>query len=452
MAAEAGRGKSALLVHWAQALIKRGGAHIVFVPISLRLQYRAGQCGVFPALAARLGEVHRRAGPGGKPLCRQGAASARLFDSLRLAGWQAARRAAGRAGRGGGLEGGAGPLPLAAAARRARPGQRALAGGRCGRARLAAPPGVGAPGAARAALPLPPLSAEGVRDVLRRMGNPLDALATGRMSTASWSLGEGDPLLVRLYVQALLPHGAQGASLRPRNLTTLQSGLTVPIFQKWWDDQRAHWGDSAADEGAERCAPCSICWRPRAGRWSKKRCWRSRRRSWRWTLYCCGRRCGPLARFVVGNGQRGSGYAFSHPRLGHFFHDQLTRCERARWEARFVELGRHTLPGAERRQRLRLRTPHLTCCSPTPAHLEHAHAPDSAFYALVSKGWLRAWEALEGTRSGFLNDAACAWQRADTALERGRARTGRPGRSACNAGALRPLPRQRRRAERQHPP
>jgi hypothetical protein len=47
------------------------------------------------------------------------------------------------------------------------------------------------------------------------------------------------------------------------------------------------------------------------------------------------------------------------------------------------------------------------------AHLERAGATAKDFYALVTGGWLRAWEALEGTYAGFLNDIERAWRRAN---------------------------------------
>ena len=57
IAAEAGRGKSALLVHWSQSLIQRDLAHVVFIPISIRFNTALSRV-VFTSLAARLGEIY----------------------------------------------------------------------------------------------------------------------------------------------------------------------------------------------------------------------------------------------------------------------------------------------------------------------------------------------------------------------------------------------------------
>ena len=47
------------------------------------------------------------------------------------------------------------------------------------------------------------------------------------------------------------------------------------------------------------------------------------------------------------------------------------------------------------------------------AHLVKGQAQNSEIYALVCNGWLRAWESLEGTYSGFLGDIAKAREQAD---------------------------------------
>ena len=53
------------------------------------------------------------------------------------------------------------------------------------------------------------------------------------------------------------------------------------------------------------------------------------------------------------------------------------------------------------------------------AHLERAGADPTRFDELVSEGWLRAWEALEGTYDGFLSDLARAWKRAEASSSGG---------------------------------
>ena len=89
------------------------------------------------------------------------------------------------------------------------------------------------------------LDVDGVRDVLRKMGNPLDALAPRfDIVRRLHELSQGDPLLVRLYVEALLPQGIRAAAFTPDDLLTLHPGLK-PFLDRWFEEQKRLWaGDS----------------------------------------------------------------------------------------------------------------------------------------------------------------------------------------------------------------
>jgi hypothetical protein len=79
---------------------------------------------------------------------------------------------------------------------------------------------------------LPPLDRAGVEDVLRQMGQPLAALGdAARIVERLYWLSEGDPLLVRLYVEALLPWGDDAALMNPADLEGLDPGLGA-FFQR----------------------------------------------------------------------------------------------------------------------------------------------------------------------------------------------------------------------------
>ena len=88
---------------------------------------------------------------------------------------------------------------------------------------------------------LPTLTREGVQDVLVAMGHPLSQLATKVDVVGElFRLSEGDPLLVRLYVEALLPYKERAAILQPEDLPTIEKGLGG-YFDRWWEDQKQQW-------------------------------------------------------------------------------------------------------------------------------------------------------------------------------------------------------------------
>ncbi|MEV6104311.1 serine protease [Streptomyces sp. NPDC051940] len=405
VAAEAGRGKSALLVRWAQEVMRQEHAHVVVVPVSIR--FNTAQAGVvFPALATRLGEVYgdppgspdmsaeqwqeaclgylRRPPPDGRPLLV-------VMDGLDEAtDWHP------------------GPDLFPAA-----PGEgvRVLAS-----ARYLAGDTDDAGWLDRlnwdslaVSLPLPPMDREGVGQVLHAMGDPLAGLAANvDVVSELYRLSEGDPLLVRLYVEALLPYGERAAAISPDELPSVSKGL-AGYFERWWEDQERQWRAQHRNTAAERqdledllnalaCAlgPLSrddllgVLPRPPSSL----------------RLYGLAREVG---RFVIGDG-RDTGFVYSHPRLGMFFRDLMGRGERDAWDERFVAYGRSALERA-RRGSIEV-APYAVRFH--GAHLERAGAADEDLYALVDGGWLRAGQTLEGTDSPFLNDCDRAWRRAET--------------------------------------
>lgn len=408
LTAPAGRGKSALLVRWCQRLLARQDLAIVFIPVSIRFRTNLASV-VFSSLTARLAELHGEKLPWGGDTSVEvwrGMASSYLArplpDGRRLlvildgvdeaADWQA------------------GPdlFPLTPL-----PGLRAILSARYLAGDTDAAPwlhrlGWEPPGLA-CTLDLAPLTREGVADVLRRMGFPLDQLGARVDIVAELHrLSEGDPLLVRLYVDDLWARGEATARLQPEDLRAIRPGLEG-YFERWWDDQRKLWGSRSplrervvqtvlnllscalgplGREDVLRLAP------PEAGlnTWMLEE-----------ALY-------PLARLIIGDGRK-QGYVFSHPRLTTYFYERLTSEERQAWEGRFLAWGKETLETLHGGQ-LPPEKASTYLVQYYGAHLERTGGSSESLCALVHPKWLQAWEALEGTYSGFLNDVARAWEMA----------------------------------------
>jgi len=105
------------------------------------------------------------------------------------------------------------------------------------------------PGLAQA-LQLYPLDRSGIASVLLQMGFPLELLGV-RVNIVSelHRLSEGDPLLVRLYVDDLWERGEAVVRLQPEELRTIRPGLTG-YFERWWKDQRLLWSKEAPEREA----------------------------------------------------------------------------------------------------------------------------------------------------------------------------------------------------------
>jgi hypothetical protein len=411
LTAGAGRGKSALLAQWVQTLLAHDRARVVAIPISIRFGTALASV-AFSALAVRLGEIYadpvkhvdlsgnewrevcsgylRRSPPPGPPVVV-------ILDGLdEAADWRA------------------GPdlFPLTPpAGLRVIVSARYVVGDVDERGwlrRLGWDP----PGRARS-FALPVLTVEGVRDVLGAMGEPLDRLVprvdvVGELSRVS----QGDPLLVRLYVEALLPSGDRSATLTPQDLPSIANGLEG-YFERWWGDQLRLWEAQGQDPLVEQADVlhflnlCAVALGPlsrdeiaaiaNGGLASGLRLERV---------------AAQVERFIIGDGKT-QGYIFSHPRLGQFFCDKMIERERAEYEARFLSFGRRTLESLEAGT-LEPSAAMSYAVQYFGAHLEQASASLRDFDALVTPSWFRAWEALTGTFSGFLNDVGRAWLRART--------------------------------------
>lgn len=405
LAAPAGRGKSALLAHWVADLIRREAVHIVFFPISIRFSTNRENV-VFSALAARLACIYgetltlaidaqqyrgvvsdylQRTPPGGKRLLV-------VLDGLdEAAGWEA----------------GADLFPLQPTENlRVVVAARLRANDATGEGWLTQ---LGWENGRGVQFVLPTLDRDSVADVLVKMGNPLDVLATKiDVVTRLHELSEGDPLLVRLYVEALLPHGVQMATFTPEDLLLLKPGIKA-FFDRWFEEQKKLWNASGLTTAVRDNAVNSL-------------------------LNLCALAKGPLSRddllalasnelpngatidwaavtlnrFIIGDGSVENGYTFGHPRFGYYFAERLPIHERKHWHDRFLAYGRQLLTDLENK------SVEPKDASPYGVRYYGAHLTDSKaipaeFYALVCAGWLRAWEWIDGTPDGFLNDVHRSW-------------------------------------------
>ncbi len=330
LAAPAGRGKSALLAQWAQSLLDRRRGRPVFIPISLRFNIHTPEL-VYRVLALRLAELHHE----GRPSLH-GLASAEQWQEVCRAYLERTPPAGAPAVAimDGLDELAAEPESLAALFPHERP---ATAGPR--------QPGLKVLASARQlsgdrdeqgwvrrlewqrrahSFYLPLLSRAGLDEVLRAMGDPLSRLPEQEALTAElFRLTQGDPLLVRLYVEALQAEGEGVASLRPEDLPSIKRGLDG-YMDRWWKDQQKLWRAEGLDALAMTqavqdflnllaAAPAPLAIedvaRIAAGKLAN-----------RLTLEQV---VSAVGRLVAGDGSREAGYAFSHPRLAEYFREKM---------------------------------------------------------------------------------------------------------------------------------
>ena len=408
MAAPAGRGKSALLVRWTRQLLARPNICLVFIPISIR--FRTNLSGVtFAALAARLATLHGETIPN-TPSTSVEVWRGLVTDYLRRPLPNGERLVVVLDGLDEAADWEAGPdlFPLTpldhvriVVSARYRAGD---ADAKDWLRRL----GWEQPSLAQP-YDLDILTREGVARVLESMGFPLAQLGAQVDIVAElYLLTEGDPLLVKLYVEDLWSHKERVATLKPEDLGTLKPGLEG-YFDRWWDDQRKLWGkDSPLKEQNVQTVlnvlACSL------GPSTQDDVLHLTRQVGltSWGLEEALR---PLDRFVIGDGKV-HGYVLSHPRLGDYFEERLSASEQQVWQQQFLDWGKETIQTLEQGTLAPTKAP-AYIVQYYGAHLEQAHASAETLLTLVCQGWSKAWEALEGSFAGFLNDVERAWKAAE---------------------------------------
>lgn len=404
MAAPAGRGKSALLVRWSRQLLARENIALVFVPISIRFRTNLASV-AFAALAARLARLHGEKVPD-TPSVSAEAWRGLVTDYLRHPLPDGQKLVVLLDGLDEAADWEAGPdlFPLnpqgharVVVSARYRPGD---ADARAWVRRL----GWERHGLARA-YDLNVLNREGIASVLESMGYPLAQLG-GCIDIVSelFRLSQGDPLLVHLYVDDLWSRKDVAAQIIPEELKDLEPGLTG-YFDRWWEDQRKLWGKDTPlkEQHVQVLLNVLAC---ALGPLERNALLRLAR-DFELSSLGLDEALRPLDRFVIGDGKV-QGYAFSHPRLGQYFKDSLSESEQKEWEERFLTWGRETVKGL---QDGTLAPPKVSeyIVQYYGAHLERASASAETVLPLVSQGWNRAWEALEGSYAGFLNDVERVW-------------------------------------------
>lgn len=405
MVANAGRGKSALLVRWVQWLQGHSDFTVVFVPISIRFD-TALRSVTFAALAHQLAAIYgerinspnfsadewhemclsylRREPPDGKKLIV-------IVDGLdEAADWEASATLF--------------PSQLPAAIK-LLVSARILSSDRGAEgwlSRLNWNNKINAH-----IVELPELSKDDIRDALTSMGNPLAQIVPeDELLTELHRLTEGDPLLIRLYIEAIQSSIDTEFKLDVEALKQLDPGISGYIA-RWWEEQERQWRSQGVDPLAKRemiafLHLCATAMGPL--KYDDLKVLASEI----FTSSLQVKRIARMAkRIFVGDG-RSQGFVFSHSRFNQYFWEEMSIGEQANWESRFVSYGMQIVEQIRSKVRLASDTPSYVVQF-FGAHLVRKGVSLDDLVILTSDEWYQATTATTGTHSVFLNDVKRVW-------------------------------------------
>lgn len=401
--APGGRGKSALLAQWVCRLAAREGLDIAYFPVSVRFQTNL-ELQLFQALGARLTWLRGGSIPS-DPYLPVDAWRRRFVDALNQGPRQGRRLLVVIDG----LDEAA-DLQLAPILFPQEPppgllivlSTREMAGWEPERwlRQLGLKPEQVVP------MSLDFLEREGITEVLGRLQPPLDRLASEpRVVDELYRLTEGDPLLLKLYLDKVSKHTRPEAL--PEQLRGLDPGLEG-FFQDWWHEQQRLWGSQASSRGSavnELLGLLSHAFGP-----LKREELLGLLRSW--SGLDLDETLQQVERLLVGDGRQ-QGLTFTHPRLANYFEARVGPDERRKQAAKFLEWGESTLDALKAGRMTPKEVPSYLVRY-HGAHLEREARGPEAFLPLVSAAWLQAVEVHERSHTGFLNDV----ERARKALHR----------------------------------
>ena len=408
LAAPAGRGKSALLVRWLDSLKTREDLALAFVPVSIRFGTNMGRV-FYAVLSTRLAFLH------GDDIPASPETSTAVYRRL-VSDYLSKPLANGRTllvvldgldeastDRPIGADFMPGELPAGV---RVVVSARFLAGDTDStawlrrlnweRTGLASAPS------------LTPLDQEGMRDVLFKMGCPLDELSRNVDIVAElYRLSEGDPLLVGLYVGDLWAKGEAVTRLQPEDLASIQPGYKG-YFDRWWEDQKKLWGKDKP-------------WLEKHVRAVRNLLAGALGPLFRDDFHALDPKLASdyiadaldvLQRFIIGDNQT-QGYTFSHPKLGQYFWDSLTPIEQKDVEYRLLTWSQQVfqqLVNGKRDPKKKVEVPAYVVRNYS-IYLAQTKQPIENWLPLIHhQQWAQAWFTLEGAYGGYLQDAQRVWE------------------------------------------
>ncbi|GLS22043.1 hypothetical protein GCM10007874_50600 [Labrys miyagiensis] len=263
------------------------------------------------------------------------------------------------------------------------------------------------------------LSANGIADVLAKLGAPIDLVARERdFVDRLVVLTEGEPLLVRYFAEDLWQLTSKGARISRADLDLLKPGFGS-FFERWFERQEELWRQEDAGIDRNEVDRVLVVLAFAAGPLEEADLLALMRHIHGASGFIAADRLlEPLRRFVFGNGKKGSGYVLSHPKIGRYLQEERFAGRAEDMHRRFAAWGLGHL-GDLNVDRVPVERASSYALQFLPQHLEEAGSSAEDFMLLVSDGWRRAWEQLEGGPRGFASGvrAALSAQRRKDAIQ-----------------------------------
>jgi hypothetical protein len=221
----------------------------------------------------------------------------------------------------------------------------------------------------------------------------------GSLAARIADLSEGEPLLIKLYVEDLAVAAANGGHISSEQLAGLNRGFGS-YFELALDNQRRIWEASNSKVDPDivdvTLAVLAAALGPLTGQSLLRLICALAKTPERFSVDSFIK---PIARFVIGNGRNGSGYVLNHPKLGQFLREEkFDETVLRRVHAAFVHWGQEEARASEADAGA-LIAPYIL--QHFARHVERAKEERRELWWCLSNGWRLAWERHEGGFHGY---------------------------------------------------
>lgn len=254
---------------------------------------------------------------------------------------------------------------------------------------------------------LPKLTKAGIKDVLVSMGDPLAQIVSNIDVLEELNrLTEGDPLLIRLYVEMLQPGIDTEFVLGIEDLLDIEPGISGYIA-RWWNEQEKQWQLLGLDPLAktEMVTFLNLC-AAAMGPLMYDDLSQLAPEHFSHAIQIT-RIAGLAKRIFVGDGKT-QGFVFSHSRFNQYFWEEMSKNEQAQWDERFVSYGNKMVDQVRSKTLAETKVPQYVIQF-FGAHLMRRGSTLDELLILTSNEWYQATTVTTGTHSVFLNDIQRVW-------------------------------------------
>ena len=270
-------------------------------------------------------------------------------------------------------------------------------------------------------LELPLLAQSAVTEAIIQLGRPLDEFAEREtfVKELYHLTDKGDPLLLNLWIEQIWQYRETVPKLK------LKPSL-AGFYEKWLEDQETIWKSQSTNNVNSSCVNplmqvlasaygpllfnelVSLKEQVRQLQEETADIWLS------WEPVKLRKILTTSSRLVIGDGEK-KGFSLVHPRLNDYFQTELANKPAYQrqvheaylnWGSEVVaRLNQNKLmPDSCPRYLLEHYTEHIVAAPITVAHLKPRDVLEKYWLPLLEGGWHQAWEAYEGTWNSFLSD------------------------------------------------